>query len=241
MKLPEQIRNRIEQMPKGSLFGYADLDILPSQYVSAAKVLERLQQKEVIKKLSKGRFYRPEKTLFGELQPDYQEQLSVYLFEDGKRIAYVTGPALYNRLGLTRQVANRLKIASLNKRITINRGTLKAKAVKSYVPVTTQNFELLGYLDALKDIKKIPDAPVQSTLRMMRNLIKDLDAQKRQELLGYAFYYPARVRALLGAILEADFKNEDVSTLKASLNPLTIFKIGITPVMLANAPNWNIV
>jgi hypothetical protein len=241
MKLPEQIRIRIQQMPKGSLFGYADLDILPNQYVGAAKVLERLQQKEVIKKLSKGRFYRPEKTLFGELQPDYQEQLSAYLFEDGKRIAYVTGSALYNEMGLTRQLTFRIKIASQTKRITINRGALQAKAVKSYVAVTDQNYQLLGYLDALKDIKQIPDASVESTLAIMRNLIKNVEPKKRTQLVAYAQSYPARVRALLGAIFESDFEDEDVSTLKASLNPLTSIKLGITPTMLATAPNWNIV
>ena len=91
MKVAEQIRDKLKDMPKSQPFGYADLDIAPSDFFSAAKALERLQKKGIIKKVSKGLFYIPRKTIFGVLGPDSNGILERYLFEDGKRVAYETG------------------------------------------------------------------------------------------------------------------------------------------------------
>lgn len=240
MKLTEQIRIKIKKQPKGKTFGYADLGIVKEDYQTAAKVLERLQKKGVIKKISKGLFYKPEQTVFGELKPNYSDQLNQYLFKNGKRIAYETGTSLYNRLGLTTQVAFRIKIASRSNRISINRGALKADAVKSYTEVTDKNYELLGFLDAIKDIKKIPDSKVSASVNIIASKIIKLSDKKNMEMVQYALLYPPRVRALLGAILEN--MNSKVSTqkLKDSLNPLTKFKLGLKQTDLATINNWYI-
>ena len=167
MALATDIRNLIKNLPEGKTFGYNNLRIAREGYTTAAKALERLQKQGVIKKVSKGVFYKPEQTVFGELKPDYSELLRSYLFENGKRIAYETGTSLYNRMGLTTQLAFRIKIASRGKRISINRGTLKADAVKSYTEVTDSNYETLGILDAFKDMKCIPDcSETQATRRL---------------------------------------------------------------------------
>lgn len=84
--MAKKIRTRIEKLPEGKTFGYTDLLIAKEEYQTAAKALERLQAKGIIKKISKGVFYKPEQTVFGELKPDYSEQLRPYLFENGKRI-----------------------------------------------------------------------------------------------------------------------------------------------------------
>jgi len=39
-------------------------------------------------------------TVFGEVKPSEQEILRPYLYEDGKRVAYITGASLYNQLNL---------------------------------------------------------------------------------------------------------------------------------------------
>lgn len=143
------------------------MGIAKEDFQTAAKAIERLLTNGVIRKLSKGVFYKPEQTVFGELQPIYSEQLRPYLFEIGKRIAYETGYSLHNKMGLTTQVAFRIKIASRSKRISINRGTLKADAVKSYAEVTDTNYEILGVLDAFKDIKRIPDCSEAQAIRRL--------------------------------------------------------------------------
>lgn len=69
-------------------------------------------------------------TPFGEIMPDEQQILKPYLYQNGKRVAYITGSSLYNELGLTTQVAARLQIASRDKRIIINRESFKQLPLK---------------------------------------------------------------------------------------------------------------
>jgi hypothetical protein len=240
MNLTTQIRNRIRKLPEGKTFGYDDLRIAREKYTTAAKVLERLQTKGFIKKVSKGVFYKPEQTVFGELKPDYSEQLRPYLFENGKRVAYETGFSLYNRMGLTTQMAFRIKIASRSKRISINRGALKADAVKSYADVTDTNYELLGFLDAIKDIKRIPDCTVSKAVKIISSKINNLNEKQITELVKYALLYPPRVRALTGAILEVQRNNVNTIKLKESLNPLSKIKLGLKETDLPTIKNWNI-
>lgn len=239
MALATQIRNRIKQFSEGETFGYDDLHITKEDYTTAAKALERLQKTGIIKKISKGVFYKPEQTVFGELEPDYSEQLRPYLFENGKRIAYETGVSLYRYLGLTTQMAFSIKIASRGKRININRGTLKADGVKSYTEVTENNYEVLGLLDAFKDIKNIPDTSVSQSVKRLQAILNGLDKKQTEILIKYALLYPPRVRALVGAILQnIGYKNKALDKLKQSLNPLSTIKLGLKENELPTKNNW---
>jgi hypothetical protein len=241
MPLATDIRMRIKNLPEGKTFGYNNLRIEREDYTTAAKALERLQKKGVIKKVSKGVFYKPEQTVFGELKPDLSELLRSYLFENGKRIAYETGTSLYNRMGLTTQLAFRIKIASRGKRININRGTLKADAVKSYAEVTDSNYETLGILDAFKDMKRIPDCSETQAVSRLSAIVKKLNDKQIASLIKYALLYPPRVRALVGAILENNgSKLRGLENLKASINPLTTIKLGLKETDLPNISKWYI-
>jgi hypothetical protein len=241
MTLATQIRKRIKQFPEGKIFGYDDLRIAKEDYTTAAKALERFQKAGSIKKISKGVFYKPEQTVFGELQPNNSEQLRPYLFENGKRIAYETGVSLYRRLGLTTQMAFTIKIASRSKRIKINRGAIKTNAVKSYTEVTDSNYEVLGLLDAFKDVKEIPDTSVAQSVKRLNAILKGLDKKQKETLIKYAMFYPSRVRALVGAVLQnINYKSKALDNLKQSLNPLSTIKLGIKESELPTINNWYI-
>jgi hypothetical protein len=241
MAVATHIREQIKTFSEGKTFGYDALSIDRANFAAAAKALERLQKEGVIKKASKGVFYKPKRTTFGELKPDYNELLRPYLFENGKRVAYVTGPALYNSLGLTTQVAFRIKIASRAKRIVINRGPLKADAVKSYAEVNDKNYQILGLLDAFKDIKHIPDCSVEQGINRLGDILKSLNPHQTTLLINYALFYPPRVRALVGAILETlDISSDNIQKLKDSLNPFTTITLGISRAQLPSKSQWNI-
>jgi len=162
------------------------------------------------------------------------------LFENGKRIAYETGYSLYNRMGLTTQMAFRIKIASRSKRISMNRGSLKADAIKSYAEVTEANYELLGFLDAIKDIKRIPDCSVSQAVKILSGKIKKLSEKQISDLVKYALLYPTRVRALTGAMLENLNIQANTEPLKQSLNPFTKVTLGLKETELPTIKNWNI-
>jgi hypothetical protein len=242
MKVAEKIAEQIKRIPEDTTFGYKDLNITQEQYVTAAKALARLQKRKVIKKVSKGKFYKPKMTVFGELIPNSMELLKPYLFKDGKRVAYITGNYLYNQFGLTTQITNVLHIASRSKRIYINAGSLKAKPKKSYAEVTDDNFQLLGFLDALKDFKSIPDLDTKSAIIILKSSIEKLTESKLKKMIGYALLYPPRVRALLGALLEvSNIESSEINKLKKGLNPLTKYKYFITKEDLPTVINWNII
>jgi len=242
MSLSTKIRNIIVRLSDGKSFGYADLNLSREEYTNAAKVLERLQKDGLIKRFSKGVFYKPEKTIFGELIPVNNELLKPYMNENGKRVAYETGTVLYNRMGLTTQMAFRTKIASRNKRVSINREAIKADAVKSYVDVTENNYQLLGVLDAIKDIRQIPDSNIAQSVKIITGIINSLPDKEKSKLIKYALLYPPRARALVGAILEnLATAKKDLKALNESLNPLTQIKLGLDEQDLPTVKNWNIV
>lgn len=225
-------------MPDGATFKYQQLDIEANEYSAAAKAIERLIVKGIIKRVTTGVFYKPKQTIFGELLPREMEIIKPYLYENGKRIAYITGTGLYNNLGLTTQVPKTVKIASRSKRIFINSGSLKAKPVKSYVDVTDENYYLLEILDILKDFPKIPDLDKEGGILFLQNKLKNLAEKELNTLVKYALKYPPRVRAFLGMLLN-EISGKEYSNLKQSLNPLTIYNLGIEA-LLKTAPNWNI-
>ena len=242
MKVAAQIREKIKSIPESEPFGYADLGIEATDFFTAAKALERLQKKGEIKKISKGMFYKPEISIFGEMPPNYDSILQNYLYKAGKRVGYVTGYVLYNQLSLTTQMAFTTKIATNRNLKKINIGWLKTNSVKAYAEVTEENYPLLGILDALKDIKSIPDSSASNAIKILMPKIKVLKKNDIEHLIKYALQYPPRVRALLGAILENIFRNEfDLLTLKSSLNPSTNFKLGIKNTVLPSTQNWNII
>ena len=241
MKVAEQIRNIIETIPESQPFGYEDLGIAPKDFFTAAKAIERVLKKEQIKKVSKGVFYKPKMTILGPLGPDYDAILNNFLYEKQKRVGYITGGELYNKLNLTTQNYFRTKIATNRSRKKIEIGWLKTSTVKAYVEITEDNYERLGILDAIKDINNIADKPTIKDIKILSAKIENFEKTSIQSLIKYALQYPPRVRALLGAIIEDKFVNEfDLDALKKSLNPTTIYKIRIKETDLPTIKNWNI-
>ena len=239
-RLSDQIAEKINSLPRDVSFGYGQLGLSKQDYSSAAKILERQRKKGIIKKLSKGVFYKPKMTAFGEKKPSEEQILKPYLYSNGERVAYLTGTYLYNQMGLTTQIPTTIQIASRDKRIFINRGTVKATPVKSYVDVSEENYKLLGLLDALKDLKQIPDVDINQAGIILKNQIGSLDNKQLTALIEYALKYPPRVQALLGALLSDIGKKEKTKELMEGLNPLTVFKLGLNTKQFPTAQEWNI-
>ena len=240
MNIAKKIEEKIKTIEKGNTFTYKDLVIKKEEYSAASKTIERLIKKGIIKRISTGVFYKPKQTVFGELKPDEEKIITPYLFRNGKRIAYITGLLLYNKMGLTTQIPKEISIASSKKRIYISKGNIKANAVKSYMEVTDDNYKLLELLDAIKDFKKIPDLDKKSAIKILTNKILELNNKQKKELIEITLEYPPRVRAFLGALLENIEKDIDVKSLDDSLNPLSEYRLGITKEILPTVEKWNI-
>lgn len=240
MKVAEKVEGKINRMKAGTTFKYQQLNISPGEYTAAAKAIERLIEKKVIKRVSTGVFYKPKNTVFGELKPREEELIKPYLFEQNKRIAYVTGLSLYNRMGLTSQVPGTVKVASRVKRIRAKIGDIEIKPVKSYINVTNDNYYLLEILDVLKDFKIIPDLDKRMLVNVLVNKIRKLNKGDLSRMMKFALQYPPRTRALLGALINIAEPKADMNILLKSINPLTQYNLGISDNILPTVKKWNI-
>lgn len=240
MLISKIIKERIGKSKPGTTFKYKDLGIEPGDYSAAAKAIERLIEDGTIKRITTGLFYVPKVTAFGILKPSEDEMLKPYLFENKKRVAYITGNSIFNKYGLTTQVPTTVKIASRNRVINLNLGTIRVRSVKSYVDVTDKNYYLLELLDIIKDFKIIQDNKKQQSIALILNRLVALTDAEKKQLISYALNYPPRVIAFLGLLLENQVEDNYLKKLKNKLNPFTTFDFGLSKEKYPQAKNWNL-
>jgi len=240
MSISAAIKQRIEKIEPGQVFGYGDIPMYQDASSAVVKAMSRLLKEGKIRRLSKGRFYKPKRGLFGELKPSDSELLKTILYKGGQLRGYITGTALYNQLGLTTQLPRTITVAVEGGRQEKDFGTLRTKLVKSRAPVKAADVMLLQYLDALRDIKDIPDADTNETLVRMAKRFSELDSKQVKRVKSLARnYYTAKVAALTGYLLEYTGK-DNTRSLKKSLNPLTRYKIGLDKEQWPESRAWNI-
>lgn len=238
MKIKPLIENEITRFETGKVFTYKDLSPYFLNPKTTVKAVSRLVQNGDIKRFAKGQFYRPKKGIFGELSLSDTEKLRTFMYQGGKLKGYVTGTALYNRLGLTTQIPKTITIASEKSAQNKDLGTVQVKLVKSRVPVSESNIKYLEILDVLSDIKKIPDSKPSSVMTVMDNKLKNIGQDELCTLIKLADYYPPATRALLGLLIQR-IDNSMATTLKRRLNPTTRYKIGMDD-SWHNTNEWNI-
>lgn len=243
MNVAEKIKQKIDRIDTGVVFGYTALGLTPGEVLAASKAMSRLAEDGVIRRAKKGLYYKPKQSAFGELKPGEEVLLTRYLFEDSKQVAYITGIRLYNRLGLTTQVPKSVHVASAEKQVKGKVGNLLIKPAKSYVKVTQSNVRYLEFLDVIKDLNAIPDMNKKDGINYLKTEIIRFDNNKEiKKLVSYGKEYPPKVKALLGALLEAaNIDADDYRTLKAAINPMSQYEFGVSLKLLPNANNWNLV
>ena len=72
------------------------------------------------------------------------------------------------------------------------------------------------------------------------SLFSALKAEETQLVPKLALNYPPSTRALTGALLEKTGNEKYTQELKKSLNPITVYKLGIQDKVLSTVKNWNI-
>ncbi|WP_417942192.1 DUF6088 family protein [Flavobacterium sp. RS13.1] len=240
MTVADKIGRKVKQIAPGEVFGYAALGLSADELLAGAKALGRLTSRGIVKRARKGYYYKPKISVFGEQKPREEALLGLYLYEDSRQTAYVTGTRLYNRLGLTTQVTNAVRVASQSRQIKGRAGSMAVKPAKSYVKVTPDKIRYLEILDVMKDFNSIPDMQAKDGLTYLKKEIGRLKNDEIKKLVSYGISYPPKVRALLGAVLE-DIKDfGDLKKLKASINPASRYQYGITAELLPTINFWNI-
>lgn len=240
MKTTNIIAETIDRLPQGYVFTYADFLEKVESKEALSKALNRMVSAGKIAKLSKGKFYKPERTVFGNLEPDIYQIVKNLLERDGKIEGYLTGLSIYSKLGLTTQISSTIQIGKNQTRPSFKRGKYTISFIRQKNTITRETIPFLQILDAIRYIKKIPNTTELEALQLIQKLISLKSMKEREIMVRLALKYPPATRASLGCILdEIDPKNVS-SKLKSSLNPLTIFKISDASKIFKFAKDWNI-
>lgn len=241
MKIAEYIAFTIDRLPKGYVFTYDDFKTEVNQKEAVIKALNRMVASDKIAKLSKGKYYKPENTPFGNLQPNQAQVVKDLLEENGKITGYLTGYSIYNQLGLTTQVSNSIQIGKNQVRPNFKRERYTISFVKQKNTITKETIPLLQLLDAIRYIKKIPDANVENSCKRFLAILKNFSDKDINTIVRLALKYPPATRALLGALLDQLKKDEATKLLLKSLNPITKYKLPGAAKAISTTEKWNII
>jgi Family of unknown function (DUF6088) len=241
MKVSESVAKKIIRLPKGYVFTYADFTTGVKSKEAVIKALNRMVASGKIVKLAKGKYYKPETTVFGNLQPNQSQVVKDLLEENGKIVGYLTGYSIYNQLGLTTQVSNTIQIGKNQIRPSFKRERYTISFIKQKNNITKENIPLLQILDAIRYIKKIPDAGIESSCKRLPAILKSLPGQDKSTIARLALKYPPATKALLGAMLDALKQSSLSELLYKTLNHITKYKLAGAAKVLPAAEKWNIV
>lgn len=240
MKTTEYIVLKVDRLPKGYVFTYSDFTTEVSKKEAVIKALNRMVASGKIAKLSKGKYYKPENSPFGKLQPNQSQVVKDLLEENGKVTGYLTGFSIYNQLGLTTQVSNTIQIGKNQVRPNFKRERYTIAFVKQKNTITKENIPLLQILDAIRYIKKVPDANIETSCKRFLTILKNLPETQINTMIRLALKYSPATRALLGALLEQLQVDIYSEALFKSLNPITKYQLTGATKVLSTTEKWNI-
>lgn len=238
-KCREIIVERINRFRTGYIFTSSDFYDIVNDSVQVSRILRKLVQEGKIRKVSKGRFDRPKQTIFGVMEPSEDWMLQEFLMDGKTIIGYISGTQAFASLGLTTQISGNYTIGSNTYRRAVRRGMTSIRFVLQPNTITRENILLLQILDAIRFIREIPACTASEACVILRQLIKNKDAQSRRLLAALALKYTPYVRAVVGAIL--DETDTDTTNLFRSLNIASSYRLGLAQDVLPNGKKWRIV
>ena len=241
MKTSDLVENTINRLPVGYVFTYGDFNIEVEMKNTVLKHLSRMTEQGEIIKLSKGKYYKPEKSKFGNVPLSEYQVVKDLLEKDGKTIGYITGLRAYNELGLTTQLSNTIEIGSNERFNPKQRGIFKIKFVNQKNTITSSNTSHLRILDAIKFIKTIPDSNIDSSITRLLSIFKKYSKSESRTIARLSLKYPPSTRALLGAMLEISNATNDTNALYTSLTHISKYDIGVSEKTLPNKNKWRII
>jgi hypothetical protein len=236
----DTIKNKIDKFEEGYVFTTDDFNREIGCPIEVARTLNMLVKQGYLRKLSKGKFYKQKTSKFGELPLDTYQIVKDLMQKNGKLIGYITGYSAFNDFVLTTQVPAILEIGMRKEKKAIVRGIYRIRFIRQENTITKENIPLLRLLDCLRFFKNIPDTTPDNACLRLIYLIKKLDEQELSKIKKLALKYTPQAIALLGAILETIKPQEDTGLLFKKLNPLTVYKLGISKSVLPTQKKWNI-
>ena len=234
------VKSRINTFNEGYVFSYIDIEGASKNSEAIIKALNRLTEKGILKKLVKGKFYKPSLTDNGKHGLQLNEIVKDLLEHKGEQIGYLTGHSIHNKLGITTTKSNTIQIGRNTFKPPIKRNIYTIQFVLQRNIITKDNIEILQVLDCLKMLKGIPDTSRDNLLHVLGKIIRKYKKPQRDTLIQLSMKYPSSTRALLGMIFEEEKIMRPLDKIRETLNPISKFNMALKNYSKVVKDNWNI-
>ena len=241
MIVANKARETVANTKEGVMLTIADFQVEPHNQAALVMYLCRMVKLGELKKISKGKYYKPKKSVFGELPLSSNEAVRDLLQKGRKTIGYITGTQAFAQMGLTTQISSSLMVGTNKYRRPIMRGDVRISFLFQPNPIIAKDIPLLRILDAIRLFKDIPATSPDDCIRQIIRLIEDLPLEQKKKLLNLAKAYAPFVRAIVGAIFESTGQPELADSIRRTLNGLTNFRLPISLSVLPNKKTWKII
>lgn len=239
MTIAKEIKTALERFEPGEVFRIQDFGVDSKNLPTLVRYLNRKVAKSELERLSKGRYFKPRNTRFGQIPPRIEEIIKDLLVKDGKITGYISGTPAFANFGLTTQISGDILIGSNNYRRPTHRGDYEIRFFLQRNEITEYVIPYLQLLDAIRLFREIPASTPVETISGITRIFSNMSESELKDLCRLALTYPNYVRALTGAILE-NIGRKSVE-LQDSINGVTTYKLNIPLRALPTKSNWNII
>ena len=238
-RIVDIVECRINKMRIGYIFTSSDFTDIVKNPSVLSRTLGALAKSGKIRKVGKGRFDKPKKTMLGVMPPSVDWMVQEFLM-DGKRIiGYMSGQTAFQILGLSTQISSVYTIGSNTYRRAVKRGGYTIRFVLQPNVITRANIPLLQILDTIRFIRQIPACTPDEACITLRGIIRKMQPNERKQLATLAMAYTDYVRAVVGAMLD-EAGDTNTTALSRSLNVASTYKIGLSDDALPNRKKWRV-
>ena len=208
----------------------ADFNGLP--FGAVAKALSRLTKAGHIQRMSKGIYYKPRQTVFGQSLPKLSGLQQLI-----EKSVFPAGRAAANLLGLSTQVAIKNEVSttalSLPRKLLGQSTLVHRMRPATWTKLNRQNTALLELLRSRGLTSEMSEL---ETIDRVLEIVSEPGCF--EALVDVAASEPPRVRAMLGALGQQLGKSQELlEGLRATLNPLSKFDFGLFT-HLKHAKQW---
>jgi hypothetical protein len=237
MTKTENFLNQLDKLDRKKPFMMSDFHINQGDARNLMVFLSQMAKEQKIGKLAKGLYYFP---VISEITGKLIAPSSIYVAEAilKKDNGYLTDISIYNHLDLTTQLSGTIYYAAEMTPVRFKIRNQEFVRLKSQAPVIEENIPCLQLLDAISNVEHIPDQDPDTAVKIIAEHLTKKSGKELVRMIELSRYYPARTRALLGAIIEPISKSLSV-TVKKSLNPATKYKMS-GRLQLLNKRKFNI-
>lgn len=241
MTVSKIIRSRIQDFPTDFVFSVSDFQLDARQKQAAVRALQRMVEQGELRKMSKGKYYKPRRTIFGELKPS-PSQIAKDFLSDGEKITgYLTCNSVFSTLGLTTQISTKIEIGTNQYRHPLVREGYNISFIVQRNQITSDTIPVLRILDCIRYIRDIPATTPDDACARIIELARELDVSAKALMVECALNYQPYVRALTGAIIETiDGETQNVARLFNSLSGISRYHLPISDRILPNKLKWRI-